>query len=416
MNLFDRYKIEKTLGHGGFGETFLAKDTRMPSQRLVVIKKLKPINQLNVDDQIIKDSFRKEAAVLEKLGESHPNIPKLYEYFEYESEFYIIQEYIEGKTLAEISPVSSEKAFSILCSILETLQYVHDNKIIHRDIKPENIIIRDADQQPILIDFGAVKDSMGKVKLNSGSTVGSKIIGTRGYMAPEQSQGYPIFSSDLYSLGRTMIFALTGKIPIADEIEINPLTGELEWTKYVSEIDDKLAYVINKANQLSPNLRYPTAKEMRQDLMLNSQIKTKVLNLNSQKKSANNSQEIPDITILSSKPHNKNIKTSFSFVFPQSPDNIWKLLIAGGASCTIVAISIFTGFQWAIKNNTENLIAESETYYQNQKHEDCFNTVKKAINESKQLFIFDKNNLFNRAIDLENKCQVAYAKKLLANA
>ncbi len=416
MSLFDRYKIERTLGSGGFGETFLAKDIRMPSQRYVVIKKLKPKNQPHIDEQIIKDCFKKEAAVLEKLGENHPNIPKLYEYFEHQGEFYIIQEYIEGKTLAEISPISQEESFLILSSILETLQYIHDNKIIHRDIKPENIIIRDADQQPILIDFGAVKDSIGKVKLNSGSTfVGSKIIGTRGYMAPEQSQGYPIFSSDLYSLGRTMISALTGKIPTADEIEINLLTGELEWTKYVSEIDDKLAYVLNKANQLSPNLRYQTAKEMRQDLIINSQIKTKVVNnSNFQKKSRNNSKEIP--TIISSESQNQNIKTSFSFVLPQLTNNVWKLLIGGGASFAVVGIGIFTGFQWTISNDTKNLIAQAEDYHQDNEHQDCIDAAEKAVNQSKKMYIFSQTSLFDQASDWKNKCQLAYNETLLANA
>jgi serine/threonine protein kinase len=264
MSQFDRYQIERQLGRGGFGETFLAKDTRMPTERTVVIKKLKPINQQNIDYQVIKDSFKKEAAVLEELGRNHPNIPELYDYFEDEGEFYLVQEYIEGKTLAEISPISQEQAFSILNSLLRTLQYLQERKLIHRDIKPENIVVRSADGLPVLIDFGAVKDSMGKVRRSSGSVMSSMVIGTRGFMAPEQSEGSPIFSSDLYSLARTMIFALTDKLP--NEIEKNMVTGQLDWHKYLPTLDPTLARVLDTASQLSPERRYPTAEEMYRDL------------------------------------------------------------------------------------------------------------------------------------------------------
>ncbi|ACB51203.1 serine/threonine kinase [Crocosphaera subtropica ATCC 51142] len=262
--LVDRYQIEQEIGNGGFGVTFLAKDTRMPSERKVVIKKLKPINQSNVDYEIIKNSFQKEAAVLEELGRNHPNIPELYDYFEDEGEFYLVQEYIEGKTLAEISPISQERTFSILTSLLRTLQYIQDKNLIHRDIKPENIIIRSSDGLPVLIDFGAVKDSMGKVRRSSGSVISSVIIGTRGFMSPEQSVGRPTFSSDLYSLGFTMIYALTDKLPV--EFEPHPQTGELDWKKYIPNLDPTLEKVLDKAIQDDRSHRYATADEMYQYL------------------------------------------------------------------------------------------------------------------------------------------------------
>ena len=262
--IIDRYQIEKKLGHGGFGETFIAKDTRMPTNRKVVVKKLKPINKVNVNYQVIKDSFKKEAAILEEIGRNHPNIPELYDYFENKGEFYIVQEYVEGKTLNKISPITQEQAFSILSSLLRTLEYLQDKNLIHRDIKPENIIIRHGDGLPVLIDFGAVKDSMGKVQRSSGSIMSSVVIGTRGFMAPEQNEGSPIFSSDLYSLARTMIFALTNKLP--NEIEKDMITGKLNWEKYLPTLDQTLAHVLNKASQLSPERRYPTAEEMYRDL------------------------------------------------------------------------------------------------------------------------------------------------------
>ncbi len=215
VQLLDRYEIVKSLGSGGFGDTFLAKDTQIPSQKLVVIKRLKPANaNSNTSTELIQKLFEKEASVLEDLGEHNSQIPKLYSYFSNDNEFYLVQEYIQGVSLNEIAPIGSEQAKTILSSLLTTLKYIHSKGIIHRDIKPENIILRDSDHLPVLIDFGAVKETMGVVTLGSGSTVSSVVIGTRGFMAPEQSSGRSVFSTDLYALGLTIIYTLTKKLPV----------------------------------------------------------------------------------------------------------------------------------------------------------------------------------------------------------
>ncbi|QUS61190.1 IMS domain-containing protein [Synechocystis sp. PCC 7338] len=265
--LVNRYEIVKSLGSGGFGETFLAKDTQVPSQRLVVVKRLKPANQSNhTSTELIEKLFQKEAEALEKLGEKNSQIPKLYSYFFDNNEFYLIQEYIQGKSLKDVAPVDEEQAKIILYSLLETIQYIHDKGIIHRDIKPENIIIRDSDHLPVLIDFGAVKETMGAVTLGSGSTVSSVVIGTRGFMAPEQSTGRPVFSTDLYALGLTIIYALTKKLPV--EFEVSMLIGELDWQSHIPDVDKHLAKVLDKAIQMEPSRRYLTAKEMYEDIFI----------------------------------------------------------------------------------------------------------------------------------------------------
>lgn len=267
-----RYQIINTLGKGGFGETFLARDTHLPSQRLIVIKRLRQVNSNhNVSADVISDLFQKEAQVLEELGQNCPQIPTLYAYFVENNQFYLVQEYIEGTSLADLGIINSSQCRNILTSLLQTLQFIHSQKIIHRDIKPENIIIRHRDGVPILIDFGAVKETMGTVALSSGSMVSSVVVGTKGFMPPEQSTGRTVYSSDLYALALTMIYSLTGKYPI--EFPSNSLNGQLEWTNYVPDIDPQLQEVLSRASKIALSQRYATAKEMLQDLCL-SEIQT----------------------------------------------------------------------------------------------------------------------------------------------
>jgi serine/threonine-protein kinase len=232
---------------------------------LVVIKRLKPVNASgNTSTELIEKLFEKEASVLEDLGEHNSQITKLYSYFSDDGEFYLVQEYVQGKSLASLAPVSQKQAKLILSSLLNTLQYIHLNGIIHRDIKPENIIIRDSDNLPVLIDFGAVKETMGVVSLGSGSRVSSVVIGTGVFMSPEQSAGRSVFSSDLYALGLTIIYALTKKLPI--EFTTSQLTGELDWQNEIPEIEPKFAEILDQATKIPINQRYSTAEAMYKDL------------------------------------------------------------------------------------------------------------------------------------------------------
>jgi serine/threonine protein kinase, bacterial len=213
--LNNRYQVIRVLAQGGFGETFLAEDSFLPSKRLCLIKQLR----FSVNDpkiyELVLERFQREAAILEELGRGNSQIPELYAYFEQEGQFFLVQEWIDGLTLAnkvQTEGILSESAVShFLEAILPIFIYVHDLGIVHRDVKPDNIILRQKDGLPVLIDFGAVKESVQNV-LNS-ETASSIIIGTPGYMSPEQGVGRPIFSSDLYGLGLTEIYLLTGKLP-----------------------------------------------------------------------------------------------------------------------------------------------------------------------------------------------------------
>ena len=270
--LNNRYRILKTLGRGGFGETYLAEDTHMPSRRKCVLKQLKPIVKQPKTPLWMKERFQREAAILEELGNRSDRIPQLYAYFSEDDKFYLVQEWIEGLTLdqywSQEGNLHRDEVRQILLQILPVLEYVHSRRIIHRDIKPDNIILRQGDKLPFLIDFGAVKEAIAtQVNQDTGSTF-SASIGTPGYMSSEQAAGRPIYSSDLYSLGLTAIFLLTGKAP--NELETDPRNGEIIWQEYASNLDSELAGVLDKAIQFHPRDRFATAGAMLSALQYNS--------------------------------------------------------------------------------------------------------------------------------------------------
>lgn len=261
--LNNRYRVLRVLGNGGFGETFLAEDTQMPSGRRCVIKQLKPVANNPQVYQLVQERFQREAAILEELGNGCLQIPTLYAYFVEAGEFYLVQEYIEGQTLTQILQqglLSESSVKEILVNILPVLDYVHSKGIVHRDIKLDNILIRDSDRKPVLIDFGAVKETMGTTVTASGNSAQSIVIGTPGFMPMEQSVGRPTFASDIYSLGLTAICLLTGRIP--QEFTTNPVTGEIVWRNFALGITPTFAGVLDKSIQPIARDRYLNAREM----------------------------------------------------------------------------------------------------------------------------------------------------------
>jgi len=262
--LNNRYQVIQTLGAGGFGNTFLAEDTYMPSRRRCVIKQLKPVTHDPQAYKLVQERFQREAAVLEELGEGNNQIPRLYAYFSEAGQFYLVQEWIEGDTLTKKveqgGTLSENEVKQILVSLLPVLDYVHSRRMVHRDIKPDNIIIRKRDGLPVLIDFGAVKEAMNTVVNVPGNSAHSMVIGTPGFMSSEQAGGRPTYASDLYSLGLTAVFLLTGKMP--QELETDAGTGEFLWRQYAPDIHSNLAMVLDQAIRFNPRDRFATATAM----------------------------------------------------------------------------------------------------------------------------------------------------------
>ncbi len=261
--LRNRYEIVKLLGSGGFGETYLANDLDIPAtpKPKCVVKRLHP----QTIEPDIQRLFQKEAEILYKLAQNHDRIPKLFAYFEENQEFYLIQEFIEGHDLSkELSPgkkLSETYAIKLLQDVLEILAYVHQNNIIHRDIKPHNIMRR-KDGKLMLIDFGAVKEIGIQKTILSGKTSCTVSIGTLGFMPSEQAMGKPKPSSDIYALGRTVIFALTGIEPDLLEEDND---GEVIWKNHAS-VSDGLAEILSKMVRDHFTGRYANATEALQAL------------------------------------------------------------------------------------------------------------------------------------------------------
>jgi serine/threonine protein kinase len=250
--LNDRYRVLSRLAAGGFGETFLAEDTFLPSARRCVVKRLRPQLQ-----EALADRFAREAAILEALGRSCDRVPQLYAYFTEADAFYLVQEWIEGRTLEEQvrgdGPQPVERVRGWLRSLLQTLVQVHGTGVIHRDIKPGNVLLRrlepngnSSDQwEPILIDFGIAKEA---------GTGLSMAIGTAGFMAPEQAAGKPLFASDLYGLAMTACYAILGELPKGLPVHCDQLnSGNLE-------------PILQRALAWHPADRYSSAAEMLADL------------------------------------------------------------------------------------------------------------------------------------------------------
>jgi CHASE2 domain-containing sensor protein/tRNA A-37 threonylcarbamoyl transferase component Bud32 len=265
--LKNRYKIDKVLASGGFGETYIAKDLQRPQDPECVVKHLHPVSNHPSHLRLASKMFAREAEILERLGKKHDQIPRLLAYFEEDQEFYLVQEFIAGNPLSEEFLLGRQlpeaRVVHVLKEILQILHFVHEEKVIHRDVKPSNIIKRQADGKLVLIDFGAVKDQYNKLANEETQTNLTVGIGTQGYMAPEQGAGKPQPSSDVYAVGMMGIQALTGLPP--SQLKEDPDSKEVAWQEK-AQVSSGLANILAKMVRYDFRDRYQSAIEAVQDL------------------------------------------------------------------------------------------------------------------------------------------------------
>nr|WP_236619007.1 serine/threonine-protein kinase [Acaryochloris sp. CCMEE 5410] len=244
----ERYRLLSVLGKGGAGITYAAEDIYTQQEFA-----LKELSLKGMGDWKQLELFEREAKVLSQLD--HPAIPNYIDYFQTDTEedrwFYIVQELAPGQSLADLVKegwrASQAEVRQLALQILDILKYLHEltPPIIHRDIKPQNII-RSEDGQIYLVDFGAVQN------VYHNTMVGSTVVGTYGYMAPEHFRGKAVPATDLYSLGATLLFLLTHcspadlpqkrlKIDFRSAVQLKP--DFADWLDHLLEpaVEDRLA-------------------------------------------------------------------------------------------------------------------------------------------------------------------------------
>ncbi|PPS45556.1 FHA domain-containing serine/threonine-protein kinase [Chroococcidiopsis sp. TS-821] len=250
-----QYQVLRILGQGGMGTTYLAWDTARTNAQHPQLLVLKEMNADMAKIAKAQELFEREARTLATL--QHPGIPKYYDFFLQDGKKYLAMELIHGQDLErrilERGPVTSAQAIAWMVQTCDVLDYLHKQEppLIHRDIKPANLLVRRANNSIVVLDFGAVKES--------NTTPGTR-IGAEGFAAPEQERGQPLTQSDLYAVGATLIFLLTGETPFKFLKQRG--RGYRFDLSGVPTITPQLRKVIERATEPIPSDRYATAFEL----------------------------------------------------------------------------------------------------------------------------------------------------------
>ena len=259
--MLERYQIIELLNGSPAGKSFLGEDADKSNFHKYVVKQFLPPSK---DSTLLKISYNvleTEVEPLDNLAQKDDRIKNLITFFEKDKNFYLVREYIVGKTLnKEIYPgktLSSEQTINLLLEVVEILAFIHSYGIIHRNLKPANIIRRESDGKLILTDFGAPQEAV------------SNVVRCSEYMPMEQIHGNPQFNSDIYTLGIIAIEALTGKSVnqiSAQKKRKNTSAEKIIWHPRSYRVNPKLAKIIDKMVHLNYQKRYQSAKEVLNDL------------------------------------------------------------------------------------------------------------------------------------------------------
>ena len=259
----DRYQIIRTIGEGGMANVYLAHDLIL--DRDVAVKILR--GDLADDEKFVR-RFQREAIAASSL--SHPNIVEMYDVGEDDGKYYIVMEYVEGKTLKNLikkrGGLTIPEVIDIMTQLTSAIACAHDSNIIHRDIKPQNVLIKE-DGIVKITDFGIA------MALNSNElTQTNSVMGSVHYLPPEQANGKgATVKSDIYSLGIVMFELLTGTLPFkgenAVEIAIKQMKNQIPSVCNIKEqIPQSMENIILKACAKNPKNRYANVVEMYKDI------------------------------------------------------------------------------------------------------------------------------------------------------
>jgi serine/threonine protein kinase, bacterial len=272
----DRYRILRDIGHGGFGQTYLAEDSNRFNEPCV-LKELAPTAENQDTLEKAKELFAREAEVLYKL--QHPQIPRFREWFiePTRQSMFLVQDYVEGPTYQEIlrdrqpQNFSESEVVTLFTQLLPVLSYIHGRGVVHRDLSPDNLICRNSDRLPVLIDFGGVKAGTASISQSAQRAqaelakpnLNITLIGKPGYSPEEQMrQGQVSAASDLYALGVTALVLLTGQEP-ADLYDSFHL--KFNWHDK-AQVSPGMAAILDKMVAYKVNDRYTAAVQVLQDI------------------------------------------------------------------------------------------------------------------------------------------------------
>ena len=254
-----RYFLERELGRGGMGIVYLARDVAL--DRLVAIKLLPP--ELAASDDL-RARFLVEARIAAQL--SHPHIVPIHAVEEHASIVFFVMAFVDGETLGERvrrdGPLTPSDAMRVMQEVAWALAHAHARGVVHRDVKPDNILLERETGRAMVTDFGIARAG------ESHTPAGGVVTGTPQYMSPEQARGEPVDGrSDLYSLGATLFFALTGRLPIeapsASALVVRLTSqGAPPITSVRSVVPSPLARAVDRCLDPRRELRFASAAEL----------------------------------------------------------------------------------------------------------------------------------------------------------
>ena len=261
-----RYELHRQLGRGGMAEVFLARDQLL--DRPVAMKVLFP--EFATDPAFV-ERFRREATAAANLN--HPNIVGVYDWGEADGTYFIVMEYVDGRTLSDIlrteGPLHPDRVADVGADVAAALGFAHRNGVVHRDVKPGNVLVTAAGQVKVA-DFGIARAITANADENL-TQVGT-VMGTATYFSPEQARGDAVDPrSDLYSLGCVLYELLVGKPPFSGDTPVAIAYKHVQESPVPPrqlnvELPAAIEAIVLKCLAKNPVNRYPSAEDLRADL------------------------------------------------------------------------------------------------------------------------------------------------------